>query len=64
MAIGKISTQYVKWGGLSGDVKPTTGISQGTEFTEIDTGAKYIFWNGTWEDDLTLIYAMKKAMES
>lgn len=46
---------------LSGDVKPTTGIGTGTHITEIDTGASYIWYNGTWEDDLRLIYAIKQA---
>ena len=48
---------------LSGDVKPTTGISVGTMITEIDTGAQFIWYNGAWEDDLTMIYAVKTAME-
>lgn len=48
---------------LSGDVKPTTGVSVGTMITEIDTGARYIWYNGTWEEDLTLIYAMHTALQ-
>lgn len=47
---------------LSGDVKPTTGISIGTTLTEIDTGATFVFYNGTWEQDLRLIYAIQQAI--
>ncbi len=47
----------------SGDVKPTTGIGVGTTITEVDTGAYYFWYMGTWEPDLRLIYAIKKAME-
>ena len=47
---------------LSGDVKPTTGIGVGTTITEIDKGARFIWYNGTWEPDLTLIYAVSQAM--
>jgi len=49
--------------GLSGDVKPTKGVGVGTYFTEIDTGAKYVWFNGAWAKDLTLIYAIQQAME-
>ena len=48
---------------LSGDVKPVSGIGTGATITEIDTGARFIWYNGTWEDDLTMIYAVKQAME-
>lgn len=46
---------------LSGDVKPTTGVSTGTTLTEIDTGAMFVWYNGTWEPDLRLIYAIQQA---
>mgnify|MGYP001616408009 CR=1 FL=1 len=48
---------------LSGDVKPTTGISTGTTITEIDTGARFIWYIGTWEEDLTMIYAITQARQ-
>ena len=48
---------------LSGDVKPTTGISVGTTITEIDTGARFIWYMDTWEDDLTMIYAVSQALK-
>ena len=49
--------------GLSSDTKPTTGIPVGSTFTELDTGAKFVWEGDTWEDDLTLIYAFSQALE-
>lgn len=49
--------------GSSGDVKPTTGCGAGSKFTELDTGASYIWNNGTWELDLRLIYAISQAIK-
>ncbi len=63
MSYVRVTRTDEEYFGLSGDVKPTTGIAVGTQFTEMDTGAKYMWFNGTWEDDLTLIYAVKQAME-
>mgnify|MGYP001593036884 CR=1 FL=1 len=60
MRVSKTNDDYI---GLSGDVKPTKGIGVGTYFTELDTGAKFIWYNGAWEEDLTLIYAVSQAMK-
>lgn len=59
--ISKVTDDYI---GLSSDVKPVKGIGVGTYFTEVDTGAKFIWYNGAWVEDLTLIYAMQQATES
>ena len=48
---------------LSGDVKPTTGIGVGMGITEIDTGKRYIWYMGTWIEDITWIYAIKQGIE-
>lgn len=47
--------------GVSTDAKPhLTGV--GGSFTELDTGAKYL-WNGEqWVEDLTMIYALSEAL--
>ena len=58
--VSKVNDDYV---GLSGDIKPTRGIGVGTYWTDVDTGAKFIWFNGTWEDDLTLIYALSQVMK-
>jgi len=49
--------------GHSGDVKPLTGVGAGSQFTELDTGAVYIWNNGTWEIDLRLIHAISEAIK-
>jgi hypothetical protein len=62
MAVSKIRRVYDEYVCLSGDVKPTTGVGMGTMLTEYDTGARFMFINGAWEEDLTIIYAVKQAM--
>lgn len=39
------SSDYI---GLSGDVKPTTGVNPGIQFYETDTGATYIYTGSAW----------------
>lgn len=62
MAVGRIHKSNDEYVCLSGDVKPTNGVSAGTMLTELDTGARFMFWNGTWEEDLTMIYAVSQAL--
>lgn len=62
MSICKISKAADCYAGLSSDIKPTTGITIGTRFMEIDTGASFVFFNGQWEEDLSLIYALTQVM--
>ncbi len=35
-----------------------TDAQEGSTFHAVDTGAKYIFHNGGWVEDLRLIYAL------
>lgn len=49
--------------GHSGDEKPLKGMGAGSQFTELDTGAVYIWNNGTWEIDLRMIYAISEAIK-
>lgn len=49
--------------GHSGDEKPTKGMGAGSKCYETNTGAVYIWNNGTWEIDLQLFWAIKKAIE-
>jgi len=46
--------------GLSSDVKPTDP-PEGSTYHIIDTGEQYIFYDGSWEIDLRLIYALSVA---
>lgn len=52
----KIETNIQKFNGISSDAKPDSP-PEGSTFHNIDTGEKFIFHDGTWEDDLSLIYA-------
>ena len=61
MAVLKTGERKEEYLCLSGDVKPTTGISIGTMITEVDTGAQFVFYMGTWEEDLRLIHAIQEA---
>ena len=68
MAVVRITKDANDWeyAGYSGDVKPTSRdgreLRNGTGFREIDTGKRYIFYAGAWEDDLTLIYAIAEGI--
>lgn len=33
---------------LSSDTAPTTGVTNGSRLTIVNTGAKYVFLDGTW----------------
>lgn len=46
----------------SGDEFLLKGIRTGTILTEVDTGKRYVFYNGAWSEDLTMVYAIKEAM--
>ena len=64
MTVSRINMESVHhFIGHSGDIKPTTGAGAGSKFTELDTGATYIWNNGTWEIDLRLFWAISKAIE-
>ena len=53
--------------GYSSDTKPYGGnaagsnVKQGAKFYEIDTGARYIWYDGSWEEDKHLRYEIAKA---
>lgn len=59
MAVSLIAT-IQRFQGLSSDDKPTTP-PEGSTYHVIDTGEQYIFFNGSWEPDLRLIYAIQEA---
>ena len=53
-----IETRIQRWNGQSGDMVNITDAPEGSTFHAVDTGAKYIFHNGGWAEDLRLIYAL------
>jgi hypothetical protein len=48
----KLETTITRWTGVSSDIKPSSGVPEGSTYHYIDTGEKYIYHNGMWEDDL------------
>jgi len=64
MTVSKINMESKhEFIGHSGDIKPTTGVGAGSKFYEVDTGATFIWNDGTWENDLRLIYAVREAIK-
>ena len=59
MATKKITT-IARWNGQSSDVKPTSGVSEGSTYHYVDTGEEFIFHNGMWVEDLRLKNALKE----
>ncbi len=57
MAVKK-ETTISRWNCISSDPKPTEDVPEGSTIHYIDTGEKFIYHNGMWEDDLSLIYAL------
>ena len=62
MAIRKVHYKGERYFGYSGDVFPTTNNGDGDSLTELDTGKQYVFYDGAWHEDLTLIYAISQAI--
>ncbi len=56
MAVTLVTT-IQRFQGLSTDVKPADA-PEGSTFHTVDTGEQWVFYNGTWEQDLRLIYAL------
>ncbi len=53
-----LETTIQRWNGQSGDMVTITDAQEGSTFHAVDTGAKYIFHDGGWAEDLRLIYAL------
>jgi hypothetical protein len=56
----KLETNITRWTGVSSDIKPSSGVPEGSTYHYIDTGEKYIYHNGMWEEDLSLRNALKE----
>ncbi len=48
-----------RWNGAAADDKPTVNVPEGSTFHCVDTGEHYIYHNGMWSLDLTLIAALR-----
>jgi len=51
MAIKFVATIH-RWDGISSDIKPSSGVPEGSTFHYVDTGEEFIYHNGMWEDDI------------
>ncbi len=50
----RLVTTIQRWEGLSTDNKPTSGVSEGSTFKELDgTGKKFVYHNSDWQQDTT-----------
>ena len=56
MAVKLVAT-IQNFQGLSSDIKPTSP-PEGSTYHMVDTGEQYIFYDGSWEIDLRLTYAL------
>ncbi len=51
-----LETVIQRWNGQSGDQVEITDAKEGSTFHAVDTGAKYIFHDDGWVEDLREIY--------
>jgi len=57
MAVSLIAT-IQRFQGLAADTKPTAP-PEGSTYHAVDTGEEYVYYDGTWVQDLRLIAAMR-----
>ena len=57
----KLIATIKRWQGLSTDDRPSSDVPEGSTYHAVDTGAQYVYYDGTWEEDLRLIYALLQA---
>jgi len=58
MALIEHGTRVVHWNLMTSDIKPMSGIAEGSTCHYVDTGEVYMFHNGMWAKDLRLINAL------
>ena len=59
MAVKENGQVVYNWNGSSSDVKPTSGVPEGSTFHVVDTGKMYFFHNDMWVPDLRVMWAMQ-----
>lgn len=62
MTVKAIGAMNNKFQGLSTDTKPID-VLDGAKFDEMNTGIQWKFHDGTWIEDLELIYAFTEALK-
>ena len=53
-----LETNIQRFNMISSDTRPTEDVPEGSKVHYIDTGEKYIYHDGAWEQDRSLIYAI------
>ena len=56
----KLATTIYNWTGVSSDIKPSSGVAEGSTYLYADTGEKYYYHNGMWEECVVTWNAIKE----
>ena len=56
----RLQTTIKRYNVLSSDAFPDEAISEGSQIHVIDTGEEYIYHNGSWEQDMRRINALRE----
>jgi hypothetical protein len=56
-----LETTIQRWNGQEGDQVTISDAKEGSTFHAVDTGAKYIYHNDGWVEDLREQYAIRTA---
>lgn len=57
------ASSKVNYIGESSDIKPTT-CNEGASFYEINTGVRWLYHDGKWIEDISMIYALSQALNN
>lgn len=56
-----LATSTRRYNGADGEQLSITDATEGSRFIAVDTGKRYVYHDGGWTEDLTLIYALQNA---
>lgn len=57
----QLVTTTQRWNWWAGDTKPTNPAEGSTGY-EVNTGLRWIYHDGNWVEDISLIYALTEAL--
>ena len=58
MTIHENGVTTYNWNGYSSDIKPMSGVPEGSTFHVVDTGEVFFFHDEMWVRDLRMKFAM------